>query len=188
MKNSLPPVFIDRDGVINENRADYVKSPNEWIPISGSVEAIAELSKIGFPVIIVTNQSAIARGFCSIDDVEQIHTMLIEQVTAAGGRIRHIAYCPHHPDDNCECRKPKTGMVDSAKKELELEDGGYMIGDAATDMEMGRNAELKTILVMTGRGEVQYGIIESNKLPVPWKIAYNLSEAVSVIIDNETER
>lgn len=186
MTKALPPVFIDRDGVINENRADYVKSLNEWIPIPGSIEAISEISKAGFHVIVVTNQSAVARGLCSISDVKQIHAKLLELVKAEGGEIDCIAYCPHHPDDNCECRKPKTGMVDTAKEELELEDGGYMIGDAATDVEMGSNAGLKSILVLTGRGKAQLELMQRNNLSVSCTVVNNLREAAALILKEKT--
>ncbi len=188
MKKNFPPVFIDRDGVINENRSDYVKSLDEWVPIQGSIEAIAELSKAGFPIVVVTNQSAVARCFCTPDDVDEIHNRLNELVEGEGGSIAYITYCPHHPDDRCSCRKPKTGMVDMARADLHLPKGGYMIGDATSDMELGMNAGLKTLLVLTGRGAVQLKIMKEENSSSPWKIVPNLREAADVIIANETER
>ena len=111
----LKPVYLDRDGVINLNRADYIRSLEEWIPIPGAIEAIVRLSNAGHPVIVLTNQSAITRNYCSVSDVEGIHKHLLHLVCKAGGLISGIYYCPHHPDDGCECRKPRTGMIESAR-------------------------------------------------------------------------
>ena len=181
-KMSSRPVYLDRDGVINRNRRDYVRSLEDWIPIPGAIEAITRLSKAGHPVIVITNQSAIAREFCTVRDVESIHSSLIQMVSKAGGVISGIYYCPHHPDDGCECRKPRTGMVETARKELSLSEGGYIVGDAESDMELGRRAGLKTILVLTGRGRDQMEKIESEGLPEPWRISEDISSAVEIII------
>lgn len=178
------PVYIDRDGVINKNRSDYVKSLEEWIPLPGAVDAITDLSNAGHPVIVITNQSAIARKYCRISDVEEIHRHLISIVRKAGGMITGIYYCPHHPDDGCDCRKPRTGMVDSARSELDLPDGGYIVGDANSDMELGRRTGLKTVLVLTGRGRDQLKRIVSEDLPEPWKVTENISSAVKLILEN----
>lgn len=176
------PVFLDRDGVINRDSIDYIRSLDQWIPIPGAVEAIARLSNAGHPVIIVSNQSAIARRYCSVSDVEEIHRHLIQQVSIAGGLISGIYYCPHHPDDECECRKPRTGMVESARRELELPDGGYIVGDADSDMELGRRTGLKTVLVLTGRGKDQISKIKSEVFIRPWKITEDISSAVEIIL------
>jgi D-glycero-D-manno-heptose 1,7-bisphosphate phosphatase len=181
------PVYIDRDGVINKNRSDYVKSLEEWVPIPGAIDAITRLSKAGHPVVVLTNQSAIARNFCCVSDVERIHQHLISLVSKAGGMISGIYYCPHHPDDGCECRKPRTGMVDFARRELDLPDGGYMIGDADSDMELGRRARLKTVLVLTGRGRDQLERIKSKDLPEPWKVTENIFSAVQIILEDSAD-
>lgn len=175
------PVFLDRDGVINLNRVDYVRSLKEWLPIPGAIEALAKLSNAGHPVIVLTNQSAIARKYCTVSDVEEIHRHLINLVCSAGGVISGIYYCPHHPDDECECRKPRTGMIESARRELSLPDGGYIVGDADSDMELGRWAGLKTLLVLTGRGEDQLRKINAEGCIRPWKVTKNLSSAVDII-------
>jgi len=176
------PVYIDRDGVINKNRTDYVKSLKEWVPLPGAIKAIGMLSNAGHPVIVITNQSAIGRNLCGVSDVERIHRNLMLLVSKNGGKISGIYYCPHHPDENCDCRKPRTGMVDSAKRELNLPDGGYIIGDADSDMELGRRAGLKTILVLTGRGKGQMEKIQTEHLPEPWKIVENIYLAVETIL------
>ena len=180
------PVFLDRDGVINMNRTDYVRSLKEWIPFPGAIEALAKLSNAGHPVIVLTNQSAIAREYCTVSDVEEIHQHLLNLVSSAGGMISGIYYCPHHPDDECECRKPRTGMIESARMELNLPAGGYIVGDADSDMELGRRAGLKTLLVLTGRGEDQFKKINSEGCIRPWKVTDNISSAVDIIFADTT--
>lgn len=175
------PVFLDRDGVINRNRDDYVRSLGDWDPIPGSIEAIVRLSSSGHPVIVVTNQSAIARNYCSEDTVLDIHRHLEEMVEEAGGSILGVYYCPHHPDDSCECRKPAIGMVNAARSDLGLPPGGYIVGDALSDMELGRRAGLRTILVLTGRGEDQLRRMAARGLEMPWRVAADLAEAADII-------
>ncbi len=176
------PVYLDRDGVINANRADYVRSLSQWEPIQGSLEAVARLSSSGHPVIILTNQSAIARGYCTEDDVRKIHARMKQMVEECGGAITGMYYCPHHPDDGCSCRKPATGMIELARMEHGLGVGGWMVGDAASDMEMGLKAGLSTILVLTGRGTVQLEEIRKSGMPEPDYIAADLAEASLIIL------
>jgi len=151
----LEPVFLDRDGVINENVPDYVRSVDAWIPIPGSLEAAASLSTAGHPVIVVTNQSGIGRGLVEASVVEEINALMSERIRALGGRLSGVYCCPHRPDEGCSCRKPATGLVDASRRELGLPPGGWLVGDAVSDMELGRRTGLTTILVMTGRGAVQ---------------------------------
>ncbi len=184
--NRAMPVFLDRDGVINRNLADYVRSLNDWIPLPGSIEAIVNLSNAGHPVIVVTNQSAISRKYCLESDVMEIHQHLIQLVDEAGGKIDGLYYCPHHPDDACDCRKPKTGMLDTARKDLNLPPGGYLVGDASSDMEMGRRAGLKTILVLTGRGLNQLELIKMENHPAPWRVTEDLASAALIILEDST--
>ncbi len=185
MKRAVP-VFLDRDGVINRDSADYVRSLKDWIPLPGSIEAIANLSNAGHPVIVVTNESAISRKYCHESDVREIHQYMIQLVDKAGGKIDGIYHCPHHPDDECDCRKPKTGMLDTARKELNLPHSGYLVGDASSDMEMGRRAGLKTILVLTGRGTKQLELIEMENHPLPWRVTEDLASAVLIILEDST--
>ena len=104
-------VILDRDGVINEDSSKFVKSADEWIPIAGSIEAIAALSQGGFTVAVASNQSGIARGLFDIQALDEMHRKLSELVVAAGGRVDCVAVCPHGPDDDCECRKPRPGLL-----------------------------------------------------------------------------
>jgi histidinol-phosphate phosphatase family protein len=181
----LPPVFLDRDGVINRNREDYVRSIADWEPIPGAMEAVARLSRAGHPVIVVTNQSAVARGYCSLSDVEAVHALMRVRVEEAGGLLTAVYYCPHHPDELCMCRKPLIGMIDMARTEHGLPSGGYLVGDAASDMEMGRRAGLFTILVLTGRGRTQLHRMTIDGTGMPWRVAADLSEASDIILGSD---
>lgn len=148
-------IILDRDGVINQDSDDYVKSLEEWIPIEGSCEAIADLCKAGYTVAVATNQSGLARGFFSVDDLEAMHGRMNALVEEAGGEIATIKYCPHGPDDACDCRKPLPGLVDQIEKELNVSaDGAYFIGDSLRDLQAGLSKGCKPVLVMTGKGEM----------------------------------
>jgi D-glycero-D-manno-heptose 1,7-bisphosphate phosphatase len=176
------PVYLDRDGVINRNCADYIRSIEEWIPLEGSLEAMAALSSAGHPLVVVTNQSAVARGYTDVAEVEAIHRELLESAGRAGAVVSGIYYCPHHPDDGCGCRKPATGLIDRARRELGLPPGGWMVGDASSDIELGRNAELRTILVLTGRGADTLARMERDGGPLPDAVCRDLSEAAVLIL------
>lgn len=181
------PVFLDRDGVINRNRADYVKSVDEWVPLPGAISSLVRLSLAGHPVVVVTNQSSIGRDLCSEAEVRAVNRYMTDLVEEAGGTISGVYYCPHHPNSGCSCRKPETGMVDAARKELDLPPGGYMVGDADSDMELGRRAGLRTILVLTGRGREQLGALRSLNSTPPWRVAEDLTAAVDIILRDSGE-
>ncbi|MEH6450069.1 MAG: D-glycero-beta-D-manno-heptose 1,7-bisphosphate 7-phosphatase [Oleispira sp.] len=148
-------IILDRDGVINQDSDDYVKSLEEWIPLEGSCEAIADLCKAGYQVAVATNQSGLARGFFSVDDLEAMHGRMNALIEEAGGKIATIKYCPHGPDDACDCRKPLPGLVDQIEKELNVSaDGAWFIGDSLRDLQAGLSKGCKPALVMTGKGEM----------------------------------
>lgn len=188
MVSTAEPVFLDRDGVINENRSDYVRRLDQWVPLPGVFEAIAKLCSRGHPVIVVTNQSGIARGLFGIEEMHRIHRRMNMLLEKAGGRFTGIRFCPHAPWDNCPCRKPGTGMIDSARRELALPGtGGWMVGDAATDIEMGRRAGLRTMLVLTGRGGAQLEMIRHDRGNLPDHVARDLPAAVETILAYSSE-
>ena len=149
-----PFVILDRDGVINEDSPDYIKSPEEWIPIAGSLEAIALLNQHGFDVYVATNQAGIARGKFSEATLQQIHRKMFSLIEAAGGKIKALRFCPHHPDARCDCRKPKPGMLLHLAREqgLNLAQAAF-VGDALTDLEAAEAAGCTPILVLTGVGQ-----------------------------------
>ena len=147
-------IILDRDGVINQDSDDYVKSLDEWIPLAGSCEAIAALSQAGYTVAVATNQSGLARGYFSINDLEAMHGRMNALVEEAGCEIATIKYCPHGPDDGCDCRKPLPGLVDQIEEELGISaKGAWFIGDSLRDLQAGLAKGCKPALVMTGKGE-----------------------------------
>ncbi len=148
-------VILDRDGVINEDSDDYIRTLEQWRPIPGSLQAIADLSRAGFRVAIATNQSGLARGYFDLDTLEAIHDRLCEQVEAKGGEIAGIFYCPHHPGDGCNCRKPGAGLLDAIERELgEPVRGACFVGDSLKDLQAARARECRPVLVLTGKGRV----------------------------------
>jgi len=147
-------VFLDRDGVINRDSPDYIKNWNEFEFLPGSLAALRLLSDAGFRLIIITNQSIIGRGMVPLSVLADTHRRLKEAVAASGGRILDIFFCPHRPDEDCDCRKPKPGLIQQACRRYGIDPAdSVMIGDSAKDMLCGRNAGCgTTILVRTGNG------------------------------------
>jgi D-glycero-D-manno-heptose 1,7-bisphosphate phosphatase len=146
-------VILDRDGVINQDSDDYIKTLDEWIPIPGSIEAIADLSRAGHSVVVATNQSGLGRGLFDLAALEAMHAALTDRVMDAGGQLQGIFYCPHTPDDNCSCRKPKPGLLDAIASELELSlADAYIVGDSLRDLQAGKARNCRLVLVRTGKG------------------------------------
>ncbi|MDZ7851467.1 MAG: D-glycero-beta-D-manno-heptose 1,7-bisphosphate 7-phosphatase [Halomonas sp.] len=147
-------VILDRDGVINHDSDEYVKSLSEWIPYPGAIEAIAKLGHAGWTVAVATNQSGVARGYYDTKTLEAMHDRLRELVHEAGGEIAHIAYCPHGPEDNCECRKPSPGLLEEIREALALKSlkGCWMVGDSLRDLQAGEPLGCRSVLVRTGKG------------------------------------
>lgn len=146
-------VILDRDGVINRDSDDYIRNLDEWRPIPGSIEAIAELSLAGFQVAIATNQSGLARGYFTLDTLEAIHARLCQKVAARGGQIAGIFYCPHMPDSGCDCRKPATGMLEAIEQALNVSArNAFFVGDSLKDLQAARAYGCQPILVKTGKG------------------------------------
>lgn len=161
-------IILDRDGVINEDSDDYIKSTEEFIPIEGSLEAIARLNQSGYSVAIATNQSGIARGLYTIDTLNSMHEKLRRLLAPFGGHVDAIFYCPHGPDDGCDCRKPKTGMFDEIKQRfaLDLYDV-FAVGDSLRDLQAALAAGANPVLVKTGKGERTLAKAESiDSIPV----------------------
>src|SRR5690554_830783 len=146
-------LILDRDGVINQDSDAFVKSAAEWIPLPGSIEAIAKLYKAGWILAVATNQSGLARGKFSPLDLDNQHTKMLNLIHQAGGDLHHIAWCPHGPDDGCDCRKPKAGLLDQISQALDLDlTGGFMVGDALRDLQAGQAKGCQAVLVRTGKG------------------------------------
>lgn len=148
-------VLLDRDGVINVDSPDYILSPAQWIPVPGSLQAIARLTQANIPVAICSNQSAVARGMLSMDDFERIHGKMMCSIEAAGGRVSHVSYCFHGPADGCVCRKPLPDLLHEALQGMGVQASAdvYMIGDSVRDIEAAHAANVSAILVRTGYGD-----------------------------------
>jgi D-glycero-D-manno-heptose 1,7-bisphosphate phosphatase len=160
-------VMIDRDGVINEDSGDFIKSVAEWQPIAGSLKAIAALHRAGWRVAVVTNQSGVGRGLYDEATLAAIHRHMRERVVAAGGALAGIYYCPHLPDAGCECRKPKPGLFRALERELgvSVTDAPY-IGDRISDVEAAEAVGARPIIVRTGTGSATEGLLTGRGVPV----------------------
>ena len=146
-------VILDRDGVINEDSDDYIKSPSEWRPIEGSLQAIARLNRAGFRVYVATNQSGLSRGLFTIETLHEIHRKMLDELQHLGGSVEAILFCPHGPDHHCDCRKPKPGLyLDIARRNNISLEGIPVIGDSFRDIEAAWAVNARPILVRTGKG------------------------------------
>ncbi|MAF82556.1 MAG: D-glycero-beta-D-manno-heptose 1,7-bisphosphate 7-phosphatase [Gammaproteobacteria bacterium] len=146
-------IVLDRDGVINHDSTAFIKSPHEWIALPGSPEAIKQLNDAGFTVLVATNQSGVGRGLFSRETLEGIHAKMLATVTAAGGHIDGIYYCPHDPDAACDCRKPQPGLLRQIAQEYHCSAADMIIvGDSLRDLEAAWAFGASAILVRTGNG------------------------------------
>jgi D-glycero-D-manno-heptose 1,7-bisphosphate phosphatase len=180
----LTAVFLDRDGVINENRADYVKSWEEFVFLPNVFEPLRQLAQNGLLTIVVTNQSAINRGLISREMVETIHRQMCEVVSRNGGRIDAVLTCPHRPDENCCCRKPEPGLLLQAAERFDLDLArSYLIGDAFCDIAAGLAVGCRSILVLTGLGREGLVRLKAHGYD-GYRVAPDLKEAVEWILDN----
>lgn len=175
-------VILDRDGVINHDSDDYIKSPDEWIPIADSPEAIARLNQAGYNVVVVTNQSGIARGYFDVSTLNAIHDKLHSVVNEAGGQVDGIFYCPHSPSDNCNCRKPLPGLLQQIEERFSLSVKGVpFIGDSLSDVECARAVNARPLLVRSGKGKnTENKITAADNIPV----FDNLSDAVNYLLNS----
>jgi D-glycero-D-manno-heptose 1,7-bisphosphate phosphatase len=146
-------IILDRDGVINHDSDHYIKSPDEWVPIEGSPQAIARLNQWGYRVVVATNQSGVGRGLYDMDTLNAIHNKMYRTVAQVGGRIDAVFFCPHTNEDKCACRKPKAGMYEeiAARYRCDLI-GVPAIGDSLRDLQAAVTVGAKPILVLTGKG------------------------------------
>ncbi len=174
-----PAIFLDRDGVIIENCTDYVRSWNDVLLYDHSLPALEKISHSPYKIVIVTNQSAVGRGILPLRTAQDINHKLVKVVKNAGGRIDGVFMCPHAPEDQCACRKPKPGLLFKAAQALAIDlSRSIMIGDATTDLLAGQAAGVMTrILLMSGRGREQYSIASSMHLE-PFLVYETLADAV----------
>jgi len=147
-------IILDRDGVINEDSDDYIKSPDEWVPIPGSLEAISRLNQAGARVVVASNQSGLARGLYDIETLDRIHAKMHRHLAAVGGVVEAVFFCPHGPDDGCQCRKPRPGLLREIEARLKVTlRTAVCVGDSLRDLEAARAVGATPVLVRTGKGE-----------------------------------
>ena len=181
-ETNTPLIILDRDGVINQDSKDFVKSAEEWIPLPGSIEAIAGLSKAGFNVAIASNQSGLARGLVSVEALEEMHDKLRQLVKDAGGELGTIAICPHGPDDGCDCRKPKPGLLLQLAKSYGVAlDAVPVIGDSWRDLQAAQHVRAQPVLVLTGNGRRTRDEHRDDLAGVP--VFENLAAAAAAMVE-----
>lgn len=147
-------IVLDRDGVVNHDSTQYIKSPDEWRPIPGSLEAIARLNHAGFRVVVATNQSGVGRGLYDMATLNAIHEKMHKALAQVGGRLDAIFFCPHTADSKCDCRKPKPGMLHEIGRRFGVEMTGVpIVGDGLRDLQAAEAIGAQPMLVLTGKGE-----------------------------------
>jgi len=147
-------IILDRDGVINHDSDQFIKSPEEWKPLPGSLEAIARLNQAGYRVVVATNQSGVGRGLFDMPTLNAIHEKMHKACAQAGGRIDAVFFCPHTADSECECRKPKSGMIKEIAERYGMDlQGVPSVGDSLRDLEASAGLGAQPILVLTGKGQ-----------------------------------
>lgn len=151
-------VILDRDGTLNEDSADYVKTPEEWIPLPGALEAVARLNHAGWHVVIATNQSGLGRGLYDVSTLNAMHAKMHKLLAAVGARVDAVFYCPHGPDERCHCRKPEPGLFELIGERYGLDLHGVpTVGDTARDLVAGVAVGCEPHLVLTGKGAALAG-------------------------------
>jgi D-glycero-D-manno-heptose 1,7-bisphosphate phosphatase len=172
-------VFLDRDGVINRDRPDYVKSWEEFEFLPGVLEAFRVLASGPYQVVVISNQSCIGRGLAGRETVDEIHARMTEAVRRSGGRIDAVYYCPHRPDEDCPCRKPRPGLLLKAARELDIDlAASWLVGDDLKDLETAKAAGVRSVLVRTGHGR---DLPETRlaRVSYPFDVFEDLLEAVT---------
>lgn len=147
-------IVLDRDGVINRDSENFIRSADEWIPIEGSIEAIAKLSRAGFRMVVITNQSGVGRGLFDLNALSAMHEKMLSLIQQAGGKLEGVFFCPHAPEDNCTCRKPEIALFTQVEEKFGISlAGAYAVGDSRRDLEAAIKKQCKPVLVLTGKGK-----------------------------------
>ncbi|MCK5263536.1 MAG: D-glycero-beta-D-manno-heptose 1,7-bisphosphate 7-phosphatase [Gammaproteobacteria bacterium] len=179
-------IILDRDGVINQDSDAYIKSADEWIPLPGSLEAIAKLNRAGYTVAVATNQSGLSRGYFDLKTLSAMHRKMEVLLSEHGGQIDAVFYCPHDPKDGCQCRKPSPGLLHDIGERFQTSlENVFFIGDTISDMKAATAAGAKPILVRTGKGEKTELLLDENGFSqVP--VHHDLGSVVDSILSGVT--
>ncbi len=163
----MKTILLDRDGVINQDSDDFIKSVGEWLPIPGSLEAIALLHRHDYRVVVISNQSGVARGLFSLDTLSEINRHMLNEVRKKGGMIEAVFFCPHGPDDGCSCRKPATGLFRDVASRLKIEMSGVpAVGDSLRDLQAAYEVGALPVLVKTGKGKKTLKLLKKEDSPL----------------------
>ena len=178
----MQAVFVDRDGVINRNRPDHVKTWAEFEFLPGALDGLARFARAGLPVFVITNQAVVNRGLVSRRTEDALNRRMLGQIESGGGRVEAVAYCPHRPDEACVCRKPRPGLLRFLARlyDLDLQET-VVVGDALADLEAGQAAGCSTVLVLTGRGREQLALAEATGRN-GFRVAADLDAAATLIV------
>ena len=181
MNTHLKLVILDRDGTINRASEEFVKSPDEWHPLPGALEAISRLNHAGFHVVLATNQSGLGRGLFDMAALNAVHTHMVKTLAVAGGRIDAIFYCPHAPDEGCSCRKPLPGLLEQVAERYGIALAGVpYVGDSLRDMQAADAAGCAPHLVLTGR----HGTHAEEALPAVFPPQTRVHADLSAFVDH----
>jgi D-glycero-D-manno-heptose 1,7-bisphosphate phosphatase len=179
-------IILDRDGVINEDSDEYIKSPDEWIPIPGSLDAIALLNHAGYAVAIASNQSGIARGYFNIEALAAMNVKMNDMLSQLGGRIDAMVFCPHGPKDGCDCRKPKPGMLIEIGNRFKVSlSKVFFVGDNINDLKAARAAGVIPVLVRTGKGKQTAALLDQDDF-ADVKVYDSLADVANSILEDQS--
>lgn len=176
-------VILDRDGTLNEDSADYVKSPDEWTPLPGALEAVARLNHAGWHVVVASNQSGLGRGLFDVSTLNAMHAKMHRMLAAVGGRVDAVFYCPHGPDEGCRCRKPEPGLFEQIGERYGVDLRGVpAVGDSPRDVLAGVAVGCEPHLVLTGKGETYARRGLPDTLPATTRMHQNLAAFADALI------
>jgi len=188
MDRIMKLVILDRDGTINYDSDEYIKSPEEWRALPGALEAISRLNHAGYHVVIATNQSGLGRGLMDVAAMNAIHKRMLKQLAAVGGRVDAIFYCPHAPTDGCNCRKPMPGLLEQIAERFGLDlQGVPFVGDTLTDMMAAKATGCVPHLVLTGKSEALRGQALPAVFPADTHMHFDLNAFVDVLLKKSME-
>jgi len=178
-------VILDRDGTINQDSDDYIKTPEEWIPLPGALEAIARLNHAGWHVVVASNQSGLGRGLFDMATLNAMHAKMNKLLASVGGRIDAVFFCPHGPEDQCQCRKPAPGLFEQIGERLGIDlHGAHVVGDSLRDLQAGVQVGCAPHLVHTGKGAALRGMALPEGFPPHTRTHADLAAFVDWLLDD----
>ena len=181
-------VILDRDGTINADSTEFIKSPEEWMPLPGALEAIARINHAGWHVVVASNQSGLGRGLFDVASLNAMHAKMHKLLAAVGGRVDAVFYCPHTPDDKCHCRKPEPGLFEQIGERYGIDlSAAHVVGDATRDVVAGATAGCQPHLVLTGNGAVYRGRDMPATFPQGTRVHEDLGAFADWLVANTLE-